>query len=258
MVFPLYDDNTGRATTPWVNYALIALNIFVFVVFQGIGTNEHFTYSFSTVPLEIITGRDIVTPDRVLVHPVTGQRLLVPGLGETPLTVYFTLFSSMFMHGGLAHIAGNMLFLWIFGDNIEHRLGHLRFVLFYFLCGLAASFAHILFNSGSIVPAVGASGAISGVLGGYLLMFPRNRVYVLTWGGVMAVPALFMLGLWIVTQFVNGVGSIAMTDETSGGGVAYMAHIGGFVAGLVLAPLFAIGQRPSLSSPSRRDLSRWQ
>ena len=116
MVFPLYDDNTGRATTPFVNYALIALNILVFVVFQGIGTNEQFTYAFSTVPLEIITGQDIVTPDRVAVHPATGQRLLIPGLGETPLSVYLTLFSSMFMHGGLAHIGGNMLFLWIFGD----------------------------------------------------------------------------------------------------------------------------------------------
>ena len=127
------------------------------------------------------------------------------------------MLTSMFLHGGWGHLGGNMLFLWIFGDNIEHRLGHLRFVVFYLACGLAASLAHIFFNSGSIVPAVGASGAISGVLGGYLLMFPRNRVYVLTWGGVVGVPAMFMLGLWIVTQFVNGVGSIAVTDETGGG-----------------------------------------
>ena len=147
----------------------------------------------------------------------------------------------MFLHGGWGHLGGNMLFLWIFGDNIEHRLGHVRFLVFYLACGLAASLAHIFFNSGSSVPAVGASGAISGVLGGYLLMFPRNRVYVLTWGGVMAVPAIFMLGLWIVIQFVNGVGSIAVTEQT--GGVAYMAHIGGFVAGLVLAPLFGRGRR---------------
>jgi membrane associated rhomboid family serine protease len=149
-----------------------------------------------------------------------------------------------------------MLFLWIFGDNIEHRLGHLRFVIFYLAAGLVASFAHILFNAGSIVPAVGASGAISGVLGGYLLMFPRNRVYVLTFGGVAAVPAIFMLGLWIVTQFVNGVGSIAATEETGGGGVAYMAHIGGFVAGLVLAPLFAAGRPTALTSP--RAEQRWR
>ena len=144
---------------------------------------------------------------------------------------------------------GNMLFLWIFGDNIEHRLGHLRFVLFYVACGLAASLAHIVFNSGSSVPAVGASGAISGVLGGYLLMFPRNRVYVLTWGGVMAVPAIFMLGLWIVTQVISG----ALTDDKVGGGVAYMAHIGGFAAGLILAPLFARGRRTAIT----RQYSRW-
>ena len=128
MVFPLYDDNTDRTTTPVVNYALIAVNILVFVFLQQLGTNEQFTYAFSTVPLEIITGHDVVTSSRILVDPVTGQRLLVPGLGETPFSVYFTLITSMFMHGGIAHIAGNMLFLWIFGDNIEDRLGHLRYI----------------------------------------------------------------------------------------------------------------------------------
>jgi membrane associated rhomboid family serine protease len=157
----------------------------------------------------------------------------------------------MFLQGGWGHLGGNMLFLWIFGDNIEHRLGHLRFVLFYLACGLAASLAHILFNIGSNVPAVGASGAISGVLGGYLLMFPKNRVYVMTWGGVMAVPAIFMLGLWIVTQIISG----AMSDETTGGGVAYMAHIGGFAAGLILAPLFARGRQTAISRPRQSD--RW-
>jgi membrane associated rhomboid family serine protease len=160
----------------------------------------------------------------------------------------------MFLHGGWGHLGGNMLFLWIFGDNIEHRLGHVRFVVFYLACGLAASLAHIMFNSGSTIPAVGASGAISGVLGGYLLMFPRNRVYVLTWGGVMAVPAIFMLGLWIVTQFINGVGSIAVTNQS--GGVAYMAHIGGFVAGLILAPLFGRGRATVMTAPRRND--RWR
>jgi len=162
----------------------------------------------------------------------------------------------MFLHGGWGHLGGNMLFLWIFGDNIEHRLGHLRFVLFYFVCGFAASLAHILFNSGSNIPAVGASGAISGVLGGYLLMFPRNRVYVMTWGGVMAVPAIFMLGLWIVMQLISGVGSIGVTARNAGGGVAYMAHIGGFAAGLILAPLFARG-RPTAMTRSRQ-YDRWR
>jgi membrane associated rhomboid family serine protease len=154
-----------------------------------------------------------------------------------PYPFWTTLLTSMFLHGGWGHLGGNMLFLWIFGDNIEHRIGHLRFLLFYLVCGLAAGIAHILFNSGSAIPTVGASGAISGVLGGYLLLFPRNRVYVLTWGGVAAVPAMLMLGLWILMQFINGFGAVAETPET--GGVAYLAHIGGFVAGMVLAPLFS-------------------
>src|ERR1044072_8154462 len=124
MVLPLYDDNSDRQTTPYVNYAIIALNIFVFVVLQGIGTNEQFTYSFSTVPREILTGHDVVTATRIVTDQMTGQRLQIPGLGPTPGSVYLTLFTSMFMHGGIAHIAGNMLFLWIFGDNIEDRLGH--------------------------------------------------------------------------------------------------------------------------------------
>ena len=121
--------------------------------------------------------------------------------------------------------------------------------------GIAASLAHILFNADSSIPAVGASGAISGVLGGYLLLYPKNRVYVLTWGGVMAVPAVFMLGLWILMQFISGVGSLGVTGEA--GGVAYMAHIGGFVAGLVLAPLFATG-RPTALTSARREETYWR
>src|SRR5215510_3778722 len=143
MVFPLYDDNSDRTITPLVNYAIIALNIFVFVVLQKLGSDTGFTYSFSTVPAEILQGHDIVTPARVLEHPVTGQLVRVPGLGETPGSVYLTLFTSMFMHGGIAHIAGNMLFLWIFGDNIEDRLGHVKYLIFYLLCGVIASLSHV-------------------------------------------------------------------------------------------------------------------
>src|SRR5262245_4975774 len=151
-----------------------------------------------------------------------------------------TIFTSMFLHGGWMHLGGNMLFLWIFGDNIEKAIGNARFLVFYLVCGVAAGLAHIFFNSGSGMPTVGASGAISGILGGYLLMFPNNRVRVLTRGGVVAVPAMMMLGLWILTQFVNGIGEIARTDET--GGIAYAAHIGGFVAGFLLVKLFAAGR----------------
>ena len=237
-MFPIGDEN-DHAGIAFVTMALIAVNVIAFLneIRRPEEAVQAFIFSWGVVPREYSVMADL------------------PPL--IPVPFWSTLVTSMFLHGGWGHLGGNMLFLWIFGDNIEHRLGHVRFVLFYFACGLAASFAHIFFNSGSIVPAVGASGAISGVLGGYLLMFPRNRVYVLTWGGVVAVPALFMLGLWIVTQFINGVGSIAVTDETSGGGVAYMAHIGGFVAGLLLAPLFAIGRRAAPSS-SRRGMNRWR
>src|SRR6266700_7752842 len=182
MVFPLYDDNSDRLTTPVVNYAIIAVNILVFVFLQQLGTNAQFTYAFSTVPLEIITGHDVVTPARVLIEQMTGQRMLVPGLEPTPVSVYLTLFTSMFMHGGIAHIAGNMLFLWIFGDNVEDALGHVRYLIFYLVGGVIASLAHVfttvaLYGAHSeqaLVPSLGASGAISAVLGGYILLFPTR------------------------------------------------------------------------------------
>src|SRR6185295_17489769 len=196
MVFPLYDDNSDRTTTPLVNYAIIALNIFVFVVLQKLGSDTSFTYSFSTVPQETLHGTDIVTPARVVEHPVTGQLIRIPGLGETPVSVYLTLFTSMFMHGGIAHIAGNMLFLWIFGDNIEDRLGHVKYLIFYLLCGLLASLAHVFataaFAGGEanmLVPSLGASGAISGVLGGYILLHPTRRVTVILFRFLTQVPA---------------------------------------------------------------------
>ena len=246
MVFPLYDDNSDRTGTPLVNYALIGANILVFVFLQQLGSNDQFTYSFSTVPLEILTGHDVVTPSRVLVHPVTGQRLLVPGLGETP-SVYFTLFTSMFMHGGLAHIGGNMLFLWIFGDNIEDRLGHVRYVLFYLVCGVIASLAHVITTyafatneSSLMVPSLGASGAISGVLGGYLLLHPTRRVTVILFRFLTDVPAYVAIGLWFVFQLISGLGILGGGSQQ--GGVAYAAHIGGFIAGLALIKVFAIGR----------------
>lgn len=245
MVFPLYDDNTGRLTTPFVNYAFIAANILVFLVFQQLGTNDQFTYSFSTVPLEITTGRDIVTSSREVV--VMGQRLLVPGLGPTPISVYITLLTSMFMHGGIAHIAGNMLFLWIFGDNIEDRLGHVRYLVFYLLCGLVASLAHVftttLFAGDSnsvLVPSLGASGAISGVLGGYLLLHPHRRVTVILFRFLTDVPAYVAIGIWFAFQLISGLGILGRDSQQ--GGVAYAAHIGGFIAGLVLIKFFDRGQ----------------
>jgi len=136
------------------------------------------------------------------------------------------------MHAGWVHLGGNMLYLWIFGDNVEDRFGHLQFAIFYLLCGLAATFAQLAFSMGSNVPNLGASGAIAGVLGAYILMFPQQQVRVLIGRVVTPVSAIIVIGLWIVLQFFSGIGSIADTADT--GGVAYMAHIGGFIAGFVL------------------------
>ena len=247
MVLPLYDDNSDRLTTPVVNYAIIAVNILVFVFLQQLGTNAKFTYAFSTVPLEIITGHDVVTPARVLIEPMTGQRMLVPGLEPTPVSVYLTLLTSMFMHGGIAHIAGNMLFLWIFGDNIEDRMGHLRYVVFYLLCGVIASLAHVFATaafatdqSSLMVPSLGASGAISGVLGGYILLFPTRRVTVILFRFLTDVPAYVAIGVWFAFQLISGLGMLGGGSQQ--GGVAYAAHVGGFVAGLVLIKFFTIGR----------------
>jgi membrane associated rhomboid family serine protease len=250
MVFPLYDDNADRTTAPIVNYIFIALNIIVFVFFQQLGTNDGFTYAFSTVPMEITTGRDITTPDRVLEHPVTGQEVLVPGLKATPLSVYLTLILSMFMHGGIAHIAGNMLFLWIFGDNLEHTLGHVRYAIFYFVCGIIASLAHVMTTvmfatdpSSLLIPSLGASGAISGVLGGYLVVHPKRRVTVILFRFLTDVPAYVAIGMWFAFQLINGLGILGGGSQL--GGVAYAAHIGGFIAGVALVKVFSIGRRPA-------------
>jgi rhomboid family protein len=244
MVLPLWDDNTDRQTTPIVNYAIIALNIFVFVVLQGLGSNDQFTYSFSTVPAEILQGHDIVTPARVVQY--MGQRIVIPGLGPTPGSVYFTLFTSMFMHGGFMHLGGNMLFLWIFGDNIEDRLGHVKYLIFYLLCGVIASLAHVFTTgvfasseSALLVPSLGASGAISGVLGGYILLHPKRRVTVILFRFLTDVPAYVAIGIWFAFQLISGLGMFGGGSQS--GGVAYAAHVGGFLAGLVLIKFFDMG-----------------
>ena len=225
-MLPIGDDNADRRIAPLVNYVLIAINILVFVLLQGMGGNEKFTYAYSTVPAEILTGKDITTG------------LLEP----TPVPVYFTLITSMFMHGGWAHLLGNMLFLWIFGDNIENRIGHARYLIFYLVCGIIASLSHVFISGvSSEIPSLGASGAISGVLGGYMLLFPSRRVRVMMGRGVSEVPAFVALGIWIVFQIINGMGMLG--GDQTGGGVAYAAHIGGFIAGLALIKLFDIRVR---------------
>jgi len=249
MIFPIGDDNSERTILPIVNYLIIALNILVFVVFQGVGTNDRFTYAFSTVPQEIITGRDITTPDRTVRDPASGETARLPGLQPTPVSVYLTLLTSMFMHGGIAHIFGNMLFLWIFGDNLENRLGHIRYLIFYLVCGIIASLAHVFVTAMSgdtLVPSLGASGAISGVLGGYILLYPRNNVRVIMLRILTTVPAFVAIGLWFVFQVVSSLGFLGGQDR----GVAYGAHVGGFVAGLVLVKIFAVGTSKAPLSPA--------
>ena len=202
-MFPIGDDNSSRRTVPLVTYALIALNVLFFFVEMSGG--EAFIMKWAFVP------------SRFLANPI----------GDFP-----TLFTSMFMHAGWLHLGSNMLYLWIFGDNVEDRFGQVKFTIFYLLCGLGATFAQLVFSLGSTIPNLGASGAIAGVLAAYLVMFPQGRVHVLMGRGVIPMPALMVIGLWIVLQLFSGIGSLGATADT--GGVAYMAHIGGFIAGFVL------------------------
>jgi membrane associated rhomboid family serine protease len=205
-MFPIGDDNSGRRTFPLVTYVLIAVNVLFFLV--ELDGGDAFVKQWAFVP------------SRFLANPVAG---------------FPTLLTSMFMHAGWVHLGGNMLYLWIFGDNVEDRLGHGTFTVFYFVCGLAATFAQLMFSAGSHVPNLGASGAIAGVLGSYILLFPQGRVSVLQGQRVVQMPALLVIGFWIVLQLFSGIGSISNSADT--GGVAYMAHIGGFVAGCVLTLL---------------------
>ena len=212
-MIPIGDDDTSRRTVPLVTYALIALNVLFFFVEQSGG--------------DAFIGKWAFVPSRFLAHPVADG---------------VTLLSSMFMHAGWLHLGGNMLYLWIFGDNVEDRFGHITFAIFYLLCGLGATLAQLAFSAGSQVPNLGASGAIAGVLGAYILLFPQGKVRVLQGQQVIQVPALIVIGIWIVLQFFSGIGSIADTAQT--GGVAYIAHVGGFLAGFVLTFLFRGRGRP--------------
>jgi rhomboid family protein len=215
-MMPLGDDNTGRRITPIVTYALIALNVLVF--FLELNNGEAFIQRWAFVP----------------------SRFLADPVGD-----FATLFTAMFLHAGWAHLLGNMLYLWIFGDNVEDRLGHGMYIVFYILCGLAATFAQMAFSMGSNIPNLGASGAIAGVLGAYIMMFPRTRVSVLMGRQVVPMSALIVIGFWIVIQIFSGIGSFTASTQTEGGGVAYMAHIGGFIAGVVLTFLLG-GTRRAL------------
>ncbi len=211
-MLPLGDDNSARRTFPIITYALIALNVLMFLV--ELSNGDAFITKWSFVP------------SRFAADP-SGQ--------------FLTIFSSMFMHAGWIHIGGNMLYLFIFGDNVEDRLGHLRYLIFYLLCGIAASFAQYLVSIGSSVPNLGASGAIAGVLGAYIIMFPGERVRVLMGYVVVQMSAIIVIGFWILLQVISSLSTFTASSQTgSGGGVAYMAHIGGFIAGIVLTFIFGV------------------
>jgi membrane associated rhomboid family serine protease len=234
-MFPIGDRNRHGHITPVVNYILIALNVAVFLYqvslpdtqaasCDGISpvSQQGFVCTYGVRPFEIVAGQDL-----------------------------FTLLTSMFLHGGWAHLIGNMAFLLVFGDNIEDAFGHLGYLVFYLVTGLAASFAHILLDAGSTIPSVGASGAISGILGAYIVFFGANPIRVLIGFFITTVPAWLMIGLWAAQQFLATYGSIVATEQTQGG-VAYAAHAGGFVAGLVLAVLL----RGTMGQPEQRPASR--
>lgn len=206
MLFPIGDDNSSRRITPVVTYTLIALNVIFF--FLELSGGELFIIRWSVVPRRLI---------------------------NDPVGDFITIFTSMFMHAGWMHLLGNMLYLWIFGDNVEERMGRGRFLLFYLACGVAAVVAQVWMSADSVIPILGASGAISGALAAYLIHFPRGQVRVLLGYMIVSLPALMVIGLWFLLQFISGIGSFMRTAET--GGVAYAAHIGGFIAGFILTYL---------------------
>jgi membrane associated rhomboid family serine protease len=214
-MLPIGDDNSSRRITPVVTYGLIAINIIFFILEMTGGDAFIMKWAF--------------VPSRFLANPAGG---------------FLTLFTAMFMHGGLLHLGSNMLYLWIFGDNVEDRFGHVKFLIFYLLCGLLATFAQLAFSLDSSIPNLGASGAIAGVLGAYLILFPKGSIRVLQGQRVIQVSALIVIGLWIVLQLFSGIGSISAAADT--GGVAYMAHIGGFLAGVLLT--FVFRGKPRLQS----------
>jgi membrane associated rhomboid family serine protease len=234
VIFPISDDDRELMSPAWVCIALLVANIALFVVQI---MDPAFTYGWSVIPYEITHGIDL--PETVGLQ--VGREIIPFPQAPGPQPIYLTILSAMFMHGGWMHIGGNMLYLWIFGDNVEHRFGALKFLLFYLVSGIVATFAQIATHPDGLIPNLGASGAISGVLGAYLVLFPRNMVNAVFFFRIVSLPAIFVIGMWALLQFVNGAGSI--TDRNLAGGVAYAAHIGGFIAGVVMGIFARMGMK---------------
>jgi membrane associated rhomboid family serine protease len=242
-MFPIGDENLPGRGLAWVTLSLIAINIAVFLFLQGATGDNSFTYGWSSIAREITEGVDLTQAVPVVID---GTEYLVPQ-APGPDPIYLTLLSSMFMHGSWLHLGGNMLFLWIFGDNVEHRAGPIAYLLAYIAAGLVGSLAQTFSDPTSPIPSLGASGAISGVLGAYLVLFPRNRVTAFVFRFLVQIPALAAIGMWIALQVIS-----SLADPTGAGGVAYLAHIGGFVAGVLTGLLFRAlpdrGSGPSAAS----------
>ena len=232
-MIPLKDDLPSR-TAPVMTVSIITLNVLVFLYYVSLQLG--ISLEVDNPPHAAETAQQFILEFGLVPCRLMGL-CRFPEDQPAPL---FTVFSSMFLHGSFFHIGGNMLYLWIFGDNVEDWFGRIPYLVFYLLCGVAATFAQLAFSMGSTIPSLGASGAIAGVLGAYILLFPGERITVLfDYGGVGRVPANIVIGLWFVLQLFSGFGSVAATADT--GGVAYMAHVGGFVAGLVIT--FILGGR---------------
>jgi membrane associated rhomboid family serine protease len=230
MLIPIGDDDRHLDGPAYVTLLLLLANI---IVFGYQVANPEFTQSWSLVPAQITTGEDLTGPERTRVD---GEVVVIPH-APSPSPIFLTLFSSLFMHAGLLHLGGNMLYLWIFGDNVEHRFGSFAFLVLYLASGLAGSIAHIAINPDSVIPSLGASGAISGVLGAYLILFPRNRVHAVLFFYIVSLPAFIVIGFWIAFQLFAGLGQIFAGQTV---GVAYGAHVGGFFAGLLLAAVMRL------------------
>lgn len=232
---------------PITTFLLIATNVLVFFFLQQFGYNQRISYGYSLVPYEILSGHDLATRDGVL-FDLTSRQILdnqLPydiHLAPSPHPVYLTLLTSLFLHGSFLHLLGNMLFLWVFGRSLENALGSFRFLIFYLVAGVCASLIHILFNQsglGLIMPCLGASGAISGVMAGYLMLFPHRYVAVIVFFFVVELPAFIVIGIWFLFQLLNALGGLG---DPSGGGIAYSAHLGGFLVGLALIVPFSTGR----------------
>lgn len=221
MIFPIGDDQVKGGSYPIFSYLFILINIAVYFGLQ-LG-NDAFTLGYSAVPYEITHGVDLIDHEASI--PQT----------QGPWPIYLALITSVFMHGSLMHLAGNMVFLWVFADNIESTIGSRRFIGFYLLGGIVASLSHILTDTNSLVPSLGASGAIAACLGTYLVMFPRSKVKLFAFFLMFRIPAFFFLGIWIIQQLVPGVTSLQGADS---GGVAWWAHIGGFAFGIIAGLYF--------------------